>query len=289
MTTIQTTLHHYRFDLTDAAQAAAYDNLLDTTLTKIGFPVWAIDCRFNLAEHAKTTDNFLATIKSANGKVIELETDHLFPNQWNAKEPSLRLFNWAEYRWPNAHIKEGYWLEQTPEMAEVLRNTHKCGYCGHMEPAAKGHVFCPQCLGSERLQKKDLCLTRMVAVRDTNNSRARLTQAEEAHLVPLWREAQIHGKTERDKVRIAKQRKDIEADYAKACRIAEVEYKGKTWLMDNGINIDLAIYYSYRDIWTFGWSSKLDKELCEDLLKILDAFPFNYEVLCNDGTVFTKQ
>lgn len=106
--------------------------------------------------------------------------------------------------------------------------------------------------------------------------------------MPQWLDAQIRGKTERDKARIAKQRAELEADYAKARHKAEVVYKGKTWLMDNGINIDLAIYYSHTDIWTFGWRSKLDKELCEDLLKVLDTFPFNYEVLCNDGTTFTK-
>ena len=283
--TINTTLHYYRFDISDEAQAQAYKDLLENTLKKIGFPVRTTDCRFALPD--RNADNFLAAVKSANGKVIELETEHLFPDQWNAKDPSLRIFNWAEYRWPNAHIKEGYWLEQTPEMAEVLRNTHKCGYCGHMEPAAKGYTFCPQCLGSEYLQKKDLCLTRMVAVCDTHKSRARLTKAEEANLVPLWREAQIHGNTERDKVRIAKQREEVEAGLAKACRKAEIEYKGKMWLLGNGINIDIAIYYSHIDIWTFGWRSKLDKELCEDLLKVLVDFPFNYEVLCNDGTVFT--
>lgn len=285
--TINTTLHYYRFDVSDEAEAQAYKDLLENTLKKIGFPVRTMDCRFNLAQHAKTTDSFLAAVKSANGKVIELETECLFPDQWNAKDPSLRVFNWAEYRWPNADIKEGYWLEQTPEMAEVLRNTHKCGYCGHIEPAAKGHTFCPQCLGSEYLQKKDLNLTRMVAVCDTSKSRAELTEAEEANLVPQWREAQIHGKTERDKVRIAKQRETIKKDYAAAVRKAWVEFSGKVWLMDNGINIELAIYYSHRDIWTFGWRSKLDKELCEDLLKVLVDFPFNYEVLCNDGTVFT--
>lgn len=282
--TINTTLHYYRFDISDEAQAQAYKDLLDGTLKKIGFPVRTMGypTDYNVAI-------FRDKIKSANGKVIELETDHLFPDQWNAKEPSLRLFNWAEYRWPNASIKEGYWMEQTPEMAEVLRNTHKCGYCGQQEPAAKGHVFCPQCLGSEYLQKKDLHLTRMVAVRDTNNSRAPLTEAEEAHLVPQWREAQIHGKTQRDKVRIAKQRETLKKDYAAAVRIAWIEFSGKAWLMDNGISIDLAIYYSYRDIWTFGWSSKLDKELCDDLLKVLVDFPFKYEVLCNDGTVFTNK
>lgn len=285
--TINTTLHHYRFDISDEAQAQTYKDLLENTLKKIGFPVRTMDCRFNLAQHAKTTDSSLAAVNSTNGKVIELETEHLFPDQWNAKDPGLRLFNWTEYRWPNAHIKEGYWLEQTPQMTEVLRNTHKCGYCGHQEPAAKGYTFCPQCLGSEYLQKKDLHLTRMVAVCDTNKPRAPLTEAEEANLVPQWREAQIHGKTERDKVRLKKQREDVYREYEKAVIKANTEYKGKMWLLGNGINIDLAIYYSHSNIWSFGWRSKLDKELCEDLLKVLVDFPFNYKVLCNDGTVFT--
>lgn len=281
--TISTVLHHYRFDTSNPEQAAAYAELKTNTLQKLGFPVWTIDARFKAyCAEEKAQDAFMDAVRKADGQTIDLDCAHLFANQWNAKDPGLRLFNWGEMIYKNRHIKRGYWLEQTPEMAEVLRNTHNCGYCGAQEPAAKGYTFCPHCLGSEYLTREDLHLTRMRPVGDTGD-RAPLTDAEAAHLLPIYKEAQLHGRTARDKARIAKQRADIAKDLGRATRKAQTEHDGKLWLLDNGLKIDNVIYYEHKNVWCFGWRTKVDPDFLSAILDVISEFPFSYEILCADG------
>ena len=94
---IKTTLHHYRFDLTDAAQRAAYDKLREETLNVIGFPVWAMNADFFSYNDRKPTEDFINKVRATVSRVenthgvasgpVELETAHLFANQWNGSEP----------------------------------------------------------------------------------------------------------------------------------------------------------------------------------------------------------
>jgi hypothetical protein len=94
----------------------------------------------------------------ANGTPVTLSTVHFFGNQWNTDdEHNARVFDWVEYCWHNnRHLVTGHYLDITPEMRAIRDNTNACGYCAHREPAAKGSVFCPQCLGSEYLMESDL-------------------------------------------------------------------------------------------------------------------------------------
>src|SRR5574342_721932 len=150
-------------------------------------------------------------------------------------------------------------------MRDIRRNTHKCGYCGKQEPAQKGYVFCPHCIGSAYLKSSELHLLRMMPVEFEGN-RAPLTEAEQAHLLPLYKEAQLHG-NERDK----------------AIYIAETEFKGFTWLMDHGIKTDNCIYYSHTDRFSFGWRNPVDAEFLSELLDVVSEFPFAYEIKTQDG------
>src|SRR5215472_14446345 len=137
--TLQTIFHAYRFDLDNATERTAWE-ALKAKLTAEGlevFETWG-----GKGSHYQP---------ELDGRILELETAHLFDNQWNTApieghtDKGLRVFDWAK-DYPidfSPNIARGHWLEQTAEMREVRRNTVGCGYCGRQEPAAKGYVFCP--------------------------------------------------------------------------------------------------------------------------------------------------
>lgn len=135
---------------------------------------------------------------------VELDTDFLSDNQWNATGPngkSARVFDWALDYDPGrstggSHYtrKQGHWLEQTEEMRAIRRDTFVCGYCGHQEPRATVGAFCSKCLtkGSEYLTPDRFALLRMLPVADSFNAkRAELTAAELADVMPRYIAAQL--------------------------------------------------------------------------------------------------
>ncbi len=269
----------YRFDLTIPEEAAAY-KALSTSLKKTngeGVCTWGGKC-----------SHYLTFAK--DGVDVELETEHLFSDQWNTapidgiSDNGLRVFDWAEDYLIDFRktLKRGHYLVITDEMREIRRNTHECGYCGAQEPAQKGYVFCPHCLSSGSLTKDQLFILRMKSVDDKSN-RAPLSDAESAHLIPLWKDAQIFGNTERAKARTAKMRQQIETDYKKAVSEAETEYKGFSWLMDQGLSVDNVIYYSHTNTFCFGWRQPIDAELLSTILDVISEFPFRYGIKCADG------
>lgn len=236
---------------------------------------------------------YYGAVRKIDGREVELETSFLFDNQWNTapiegiSKPGLRVFDWAEdymAQGMRQSIKRGHYLDITDEMREIRRNVHKCGYCGAHEPAAKGYVFCPHCIGSEYLEAKDLHLTRMRPVDGSFGAeRAPLTEAERAHLLPLYREAQLHGHTVRDKARIAKARADVITSCNKQTRSAMAERDGMLWLMDHGVRTDNVIFYSHTGRFGFGWRKPVDAEYLSALLDIISEFPFPYDIKCADG------
>lgn len=288
--TIKTILHTYRFDISKPAEAAAYENMCETLRSAIPpHPHW-MHC---LAE-PRDKNEHRATLKANDGQFIELETDCLFDNQWNTgplpgSPKGLRVFDWYEGIYPkNRNIKEGHWLEQTKEMREIRRNTNKCGYCGNRAPAAAGDVFCSRCLGSAYLKSNELHLLRMMPI-DAGFAvaRAKLSEAEAAYLLPLYREAQIHGHATSDKERIAKIRHDIEAKRKKSIDDANTEANGLIWLMDHGINTSNVIFYTHTQCFTFGWRKPVDAEVLSGILDVISEFNYPYEIKCEDGRTLT--
>lgn len=283
--TIPTVYHAYSFDLAKPDDATAYAALSER-LKATGIRQM----------HSLGTHYF----PSMDGITVDLETKHLFNNQWNtapipsatakdAAEKGLRVFDWAEeaifnaYGHENKNLRRGHWLEQTPAMTTIRQAIHTCGYCGKQEPADKGLAFCPHCIDSPYLEAKQLHLTRMVCIADTDKPRAKLTDAERAERLPLYKAAQLHGSTERGKARIAKERAEIESDFRKSTESATTKRDGLTWLMDKGIRIDNCIYYSHTGRFCFGWRQPVSEELKSDLLDIVSEFPFPYDIKCADG------
>lgn len=229
-----------------------------------------------------------------DGQTVELETKHLFSNQWNTAAGSLsekgsRVFDWAEEAIfingvERPHIKRGHWLEQTPEMVAIRQETATCGYCGHHHPTG-AFAFCPDCLGSEYLKEGDLPLTRMLPVAETwSGKRAPLTPAELAERLPLFIHAQTYGNTERDRVRLAKQRVDINHKAELRIDQAKTERDGMIWLLDHGLKIDNVIFYSHTGRFGFGWRTKLSAAELAALQAAIGAeFAFPYDIETDDG------
>lgn len=296
MTTLKTTLTRYRFDIDEADQREAYKAL-----------------REKLEADGRHWFNAIADPSNARKRCpegeVELETDCLFDNQWNTvgvgDHSGYRIFDWYEGIFPNKRIKEGHYLEITYEMREIRRNTLKCGYCGHQEPAAKGNVFCPACLDSEYLKEDELHLTRLVPIEricryvgepwlmrecvipeqeydDKGNRlnvvRPPLTDAEKAYLLPLFIERQTTGSDSRNANKLRKQRADIERTYAKAIEDANAERDGFLWLMDHNLAISNVIYYTHTSKFGFGWRNPVSASVVSKLLEIISEFPFPYEI-----------
>jgi len=273
---IRTTIHHYKFDISDPDQKNGH-NYLCQVLKDRGLKKFD---SYSPNHHAWYRDK----IAPLDGQEIELKTDFLFSNQWNTaplgsiSTNGLRVFDWAEAIYDNRDIKEGQWLEQTDEMKDIRRNTNVCGWCGHYESAAKGYVFCPSCLGSQYLTETNLHLTRMVPVEKHLPKREQLTEAEKAHLMPLFIEAQTRAGHTRHNKNIAKKRKQIKEKYERDTENARVEFAGFTWLLDHDVNTDNCLYYSHTGRFRFGWRTPLSAELKSALLDILVEFPFDYDI-----------
>jgi hypothetical protein len=213
------------------------------------------------------------------GKTVELETKHLFSNQWNSA-CGKRLFDFACEVLPrNQAIKRGHYLTQTKEMQELRDNTHVCGYCGHQESAQKGAVFCGQCIDSEYLTQELLPTLRMLPTSLHMPMRGELSTAEAEHLIPLFKQAQRVGSTARGKQRLINERSSIQNRFVDVCEVAKIEKNGKIWMLDNGISTKHAIYYSHTKRWAFGWSTKLTPSERDHILNVISEFPFDYDIL----------
>lgn len=284
MSTIKTTLHRFTFDIRKPEDKAKWEAL---RASLAGGPR-------EMESHGGGSHypTFKGAYRDAQSVEVSLETAHLFDNQWNTGAdcealPNYRVFDFAFDYKPNGNswCKRGHWLEQTDEMREMRRNTMACGYCGKQEPAQNGYVFCPHCLGSEYLTEKELGLLRMLPVAESfTKRRIELSEVERAHLLPLWRDAQINGNTARDKARIAKARADVAREYANAVSKATIERDGKTWIMDHGINTGNVIFYSHTGRWCWGWRTKVSESLLAGVRASLAGFPFPIDIECADGS-----
>lgn len=283
MTTIRTKLVGYFFDTRNEAEREAYKALAASLKAQglVCFETWGgshYDARWK------------------NGVDVDLEVEHLFDNQWNTapseetSDKGYRVFDWAQ-DYPinfDPRIKRGHYLIITDEMREARRNTLKCRYCGKQEPAQKGYVFCPHCRGSEHLKEADLYLTRMMRV-DDKSSPAPLSDAERAHLVPLWRDDQISGNSARGKARMAKARASVKEQFDSAIRKAEFKRDVATWCLDNGLMPDIAIAYDHTGRVCFGWNKPVDDETLARLLDIVSELPWSYDIKTADGRTLSGE
>lgn len=251
-------VNHYSFDLSCAGGRKAYAEL-QAELAGLGLRCFEV-----LAEP-------LATRKVP--ELVHLEAEHLFERQANTAE-GVRVFDWYQGVYPNAKIKEGYWLE-IPEAFSELRNlTYGCGYCGKQEPQPD-EAFCHRCLGSKYLKESELYLLRFVSMAEPfSRHREPLTEAEAAELGELYHAAQLEGTKTRGERSRAKQRAKVAADLAKAERKAE----GLTWLLDRELSTADVLFYDHRDVFSWGWHTLLCPTVADALVQELAEFPFHFEL-----------
>lgn len=258
MKTLKTKLHRYRFNISKEDERKAYEILCDILKDRHWLNV--------LADPSKQPP----------AGPIELETKHLFANQWNST--THRVFDWYEGIYPNEYIKEGHYLEITDEMREIRRDTFVCGYCGYQCHKDRANKFCEECLDSEYLQEDDLHLLRMLPVEQYHPTREPLSEEEKAFLMPLYIKRQTEGENSRNAKKLRRQREDIHKDFDKATYAATTKKNGLLWLMDHNISIDNVIYYDHKDVFCFGWRKPVSKEVASRLLDVLCEFPFDYEI-----------
>lgn len=210
---------------------------------------------------------------------VNLETQHLFDDQWNTVE-GLRLFNKVEFVWSNKGIAEGYYLRQTPEMVAILQGTARCGYCGHQTPVGEKD-FCDKCLGSPYLKETELNMLRMKPIElpeyrtkgAKKSSKVKpLTESELAELMPKYVAAQASLRAKEE----AATRKALLRDFEKETSIAETKYKGTLWILDAGVSIENMIFYPHENTFTFGWRNPLSEAVKEAITKKLEGFPYTY-------------
>ncbi len=280
---MKTTIHAYHFNVENPDEAEQYRAMCNT-LRDAGHGKPLVFAETDRgAFHRKH-------ILPLDGQEIELDDTHLFPNQWNTKatatsDKGLRVFDWTEAYFQNERIKRGHYLAITPEMKAARDNRHVCGFCGHQAEAQRGGVFCSQCLDSQFLDDDDLHLLRMLPASLHLPKRKPLTDAERAHLMPLYVEAQKAGKGER----ATKERAALIKTHEANKRKADIELQGKLWLLDNGFQLGNVIYYSHKDRWCFGWREAMGGGELARLLDAITEFPFSYDIECDDGRTLSGE
>lgn len=286
---IRTRIFTYYFDVGDEKQSAAWTALIEER-KKAGAKMhesWG-----GQSSHFSFIDEL-----HLNGKEIELETAHLFDDQWNtaAVEGSangLRVFEFAKdypATFP-ARYKKGHYLEITEEMRAFKADWLKCGYCGHDKHKSSGLVFCPDCLDSVHLEADRLHLLRLLPCGSSfNGKRPELTEAERAELLPKYIEAQTVSNGSRAKAHAEKVRADVIRKAAKEIKNATTERDGMIWLMDHGLNIENVIFYNHTQRFSFGWRQPVSKEVESAILEHMSEFPFLYEIKCTDGRTLNNE
>lgn len=279
-TAVQTTIHTYRFDVRKPEDKHAY-NALCTKMAEQGtecFESWGGSGGGHY--HPEW-----------NGRQVTLETAFVFDNQWNTapiagiSDKGLRVFDWAQDYKPDGwgkSIKQGHYLELTPEMVEVRSNRLTCGYCGKQyDRRDNPPVFCDNCLGSQHLKSTELHLTRVAPV-GLKTNREPLTAEETAVLVPRYEAEQAGKGSERSQKAREQYGQRIKRDYEEKRQKYEIQYLGKQWLFDVGCPLRLmenCIYYDHTGVFTFGWRDKLTEGSDLDwLMANMEKFPYAYTI-----------
>lgn len=287
MATLRTTLHHYSFP---SGEHPAYKAMCERIKANA-------EGRGQWMNAIPMKDDWRREPEGERSEVVEIETDHIFSNQFNTAD-GRRVFDWYEayLAYGNARPprKVGHWVEITPEIAAARRDTHKCGYCGKLygpyHTPAPADGFCAACLDSPYLKPEDLKLLRLRRVVDDGppfKDTPELTEEERAALMPRYVERQTTGADSRAKKARDKQRADVIEKTAKAIDAATEKREGMLWLLDQGINLDNVIYYEHTRKFCFGWRQPVSAEVKSKLLDLLCEFGHAYEIKSTAGDVNT--
>ncbi len=291
--TIKAELVYYRIDVSRPEGRKAYAELCED-LKEIPFETWVTQVSFPNGTTNFQLHEFIDSLREElhihvsnvdyqlHSREINLETKHLFEDQWNTVE-GFRLYNKDSFEWPALHIKEGYYIRQNPQMIAVLQGTAKCGYCGHQAPVGEKD-FCDKCISSPYLEVSNLRLLRMEPIEAPERRTGEtlkiprgarpLSEEELAVVMPRYMEAQ----TKLQEQQAAKLRADVEAGLSKIIERATIKRDGMIWILDAGIPTENLIFYPHTKTFCFGWRNPVSKEVRAELVEKLKQFPFDFEI-----------
>jgi hypothetical protein len=273
---MKTKIHTYSYNLNDPAQREPYHQLNArlSAEVKAGKRGHCLNVMAGYDAEARKHDSMVKAAESAG--VLTLETEHLFGNQWNSVEAG-RVFDWYEgINFDNRLLKFGHYLEITPEMEAVRRNTVVCGYTGQQFPADCGFAFntTERGLASFGLKESELHMLRLLPIWPEDQKRAPLTTEERECLMPLY----VAARCKVMESQRAKQRAEVEAEYKKDTALAETEYRGKLWLLDRGLSLENVIFYSHTARFNFGWRTAYGPKAAAAMADSLTGFPYAFDI-----------
>lgn len=214
------------------------------------------DQKQNMCEQKRMSQEYGDKIKALDGKTVEIDTKHLFANQFNTV-CGLRMH--PSYQWVffNKKIISCYVVTLPKEYKTLLNNTLQCGYCGkqyHTNDLNHNDNYCNSCLGSEYLKTDQLYMLKLQAISDKTNRTEPTEPTEQFKAIK-----KVHKVLQKD-FRLKKQAKRFASDLEKnkTERIDIIKQNEVfTILLKNYIDIENCIFYSHKKVFSFGWRSSL--------------------------------
>ncbi|MDP2160431.1 MAG: hypothetical protein Q8K02_08120 [Flavobacterium sp.] len=146
---IQTIFHCYRFNILKENEENAYISLRET-LAKT---------RNLFASISTGQSEKYRAYKRLDNTIVNLDSEWITNNQWNTEE-GFRVFDWSEPIYPNPNIKDGIYLDITPEMLALRNENWSCYYCGTILKVGNQcnkHKECPKYgMKSLKFNKKEV-------------------------------------------------------------------------------------------------------------------------------------
>jgi len=267
-------------------------DLSDFTVLENTLRLRKLQCFSVDAGNSPEAREYYAMLSKYNGQSLEIETQYLLHNQWNAAPPSnLRVFDWARYQYPNKNLIAVQWLELPDEAYAMRQEWLACGYCGHLvHESERGNGLCTHCPGNDQLTPSDFHLLRLLPVAVSLSSKRAPLSAEEREWFEPWYDgaqavAREHGRLKR----LVKARKDVERELQR--KIGEAQTKADIfgWLLDHEFLPDSVIWYAHAQRVCFGWDKPLEADVVSVLLDIISEFPWSYDIKCADGRVLSGE
>lgn len=280
---------YYRFDTSYDDECRAYQDLCADVRQRNGGSYIARQTlgSWNPSKEYQAFHSALQ-VYGLNNTTIDIDTTHLFKDQFNTPKGvvtanGIRVYLWAEYSYPNAAIKEGYFLiDDQNILKNRLATTYNCGYCGAQYPEAKAAALnycCDSCISSPLLKLDHIHMLKLIPMIDGNKKRAfdadQLAQVKDAVI-----NAQLQATQTRAAAYFPKKLEELKANHEKALKHLNHEFNAMQWLLNHNISIEDVIYYNHKNLLSFGWRGDgMEPEKAEKLKALLNGFPFEYEIV----------
>ncbi|WP_415913162.1 hypothetical protein [Neptuniibacter sp. QD37_11] len=124
--TLTTKLQHYCFDISNPLEAEAFRDLYEKLRIDVGTENRQ---RFNYNPQNVKQRQYFEKLVALSGQEVALGTDYCYDNQWHLEATdimeSLEVHDWSQLNHANQNLKEGFYLEQTPDMDDFRRHMKK--------------------------------------------------------------------------------------------------------------------------------------------------------------------